>query len=270
MQEGLQKISDYWEEIYSRRVKDYQPFKISSDFERLASMFAVGNSYFYIVNLHDFSVEYMSDSVQNFFSKDAKEIDLKDLLSAVVPEEIKILELRSKVVSNFYTSFLDKESVMKYKNMFTYRMRDGKGQTRTMLYQAFPLSVLENGAPEHVFCLHSDVSHLKVSSDSSVSFVHMNGGKCYFNVSISTGKFDPGACGLDSSAFSAILTEREKQIIYRLAKGLSAEQIATELNLSHHTIKTHRRNILQKSGCTNTTELVAKCLTHGIISPELT
>ncbi len=269
MQNDLKKISDYWQEMYSRQVNEYRPFEISDDFKKFASIFALGNAYLYIVNLHNFELEYVSESVERFVRKDARDIDIEDLLRTVTPEEIEIVSLKSKVISDFYTNFLDKENVLSYKNMFSYRMKDAGGRIRTMLYQAFPLSVLENGTPEHVFCIQTDVSHLKVTSTNTVSFIHMNDGKSYFNVDISKGKFDPAACDAGNIDVSELLTDREKQIVIRFSKGLNADQIAQELNLSHHTIKTHRRNILQKSGCTNTTELVAKCLINGIISPSL-
>jgi|GEM_PF-1052309 len=268
MEEDLRKISNYWKKMYSSQVKEYRPFKISNDFKRFASMFTLGNSYLYIVNLHDFELEYVSESVKLFVDKDEKDINLKDLLKTVLPEEIDSINLKSKVISDFYTSFLDKESVLDYKNMFSYRMKDASGQIRTMLYQAIPLSVLENGTPEHVLCIQTDVSHLKVTSTSAVSFINMNGGTCYFNVEVSKGIFDPKACDGGKKNLSELFSEREKQIVIRLSRGFNAEQIAKELHLSHHTIKTHRRNILQKSGCVNTTELVAKCLTHGVISPS--
>lgn len=194
---------------------------------------------------------------------------MQDLLQTVVSEEIESLNLKSKVISDFYTSFLTKENVLAYKNMFTYRMQDVSGKIRTMLYQATPLSVLDDGTPEHVFCVQTDVSHLKVSSTRAVTFLHMNGGESFFDIDISTGKFDPAFCDAKKVDFSDLLTEREKQIVIRFSKGLNAEHIAEELNLSPHTIKTHRRNILQKSGCSNTTELVAQCLTTGVISPGL-
>ncbi len=269
MQKDLKKISDRWKEMYSQQIKEYRPFEISEDFKKFASLFAPGNSYSYIVNLHNFELEYASDSVERFVSKKVSDIKLEDLLRTVMPEEIEHINIKSKVISEFYTSFLDKDNVLNYKNMFTYRMKDARGQIRTMLYQAFPLSVLEDGTPEHVFCMQTDVSHLKVTSTNAVSFIHMNGGKCYFNIDVSKGKFDPKGFDENHNDFSELLTEREKQIVIRLSRGLNAEQIADELNLSHHTIKTHRRNVLQKSGCTNTTELVAKCLTNGIISPSL-
>lgn len=42
------------------------------------------------------------------------------------------------------------------------------------------------------------------------------------------------------------LSQREKEIIVCVAKGLSNKEIANELNLSIHTVTTHRRNICAK------------------------
>ena len=255
--------------MYSRQVKEYRPFEVTDEFKRFAALFAPGNSYFYIVNLHSFSLEYVSDKVRDFAGKAPEDVDLHDLLRSVVPEEIESLSLKSKVNSDFYTTFVNKEDALHYKNVFSYRMKDAEGGIRTMLYQAFPLTIIETGAPEHVFCLHTDVSHLKVSSSNTVSFIHMNGGKSYYNVDVSKGKFILEGSDAASHDLAELLTEREKQIVIKFSRGLNAEQIAQELNLSPHTVKTHRKNILKKSDCTNTTELVAKCLTNGIISPGL-
>lgn len=267
MDQSLQEIASYWKKVYSRQIKEYRPLKISDEFIRFASMFAPGNSYFYIVNLHNFSIEYISDSVKAFTGKEPDTIDLQELLQRIVPEDLEILSLKSKVNSHFYTCFVDKKEALEYKNIFSYRMQGANGRIHTMLYQAFPLSVLDNGSPEHVFCIHTDVSHLKLSSNNSVSFVHMNGGRSFYNVDVSGGKFIPENIEGPDSDLSKLLSEREKEIIRAFSKGLNAEQIARQLNLSPHTVKTHRRNILQKSNCTNTTELVAKCLINGIISP---
>lgn len=269
MDKDLRKISDYWKEVYSSRVNEYRAFDVSADFKRYASMFALGNSYLYIVNLHDFELEYISESVKNFVDKDISELELKDLMETVLPEEINNIRLKSKVISDFYTSFVDTDEVLSYKNMFSYRMKDLNGQVRTMLYQAIPLSALDDGSPEHVLCIQTDVSHLKVTSTNAVSFMNMNGGKCYYNVDVNSGRFDPEACEGGKKELSELFSDREKQIVMSLSKGMNAEQIARNLNLSPHTVKTHRRNILQKSKCANTTELVAKCLTNGIISPIL-
>lgn len=43
-----------------------------------------------------------------------------------------------------------------------------------------------------------------------------------------------------------VLTEIEKNILHRMSKGCTSEQIAEDLNLSENTIKTHRRRMFRK------------------------
>ena len=43
-----------------------------------------------------------------------------------------------------------------------------------------------------------------------------------------------------------ILSQREKEIVVCIAKGISNKEVADALNLSVHTVTTHRRNISSK------------------------
>ena len=118
MQKDLRSISDYWQEIYSRQVKEYQPFIISEDFKKFASIFALGNSYLYIVNLHNFELEYISDSVQRFVDKDAGDIEIKDLLQTVISEEIALLISKVRSLVIFTQIFLKKSMSLPIKICF--------------------------------------------------------------------------------------------------------------------------------------------------------
>lgn len=62
-----------------------------------------------------------------------------------------------------------------------------------------------------------------------------------------------------------MFTEREFQIIELIASGQSSEQIAAKLFLSLHTVNTHRRNILTKSGKTNISELIFELKGSGML-----
>jgi DNA-binding CsgD family transcriptional regulator len=53
-----------------------------------------------------------------------------------------------------------------------------------------------------------------------------------------------------------MLSKRELEIIKLVESGLYTEQIAEKLFLSPNTIKTHRRNILQKAGKASIPELI--------------
>lgn len=52
------------------------------------------------------------------------------------------------------------------------------------------------------------------------------------------------------------LSDREYDVVKLLAQGLSSNEIGEKLFLSHHTVETHRRNILAKTGVKNTVELI--------------
>lgn len=267
MQSDLQKISDHWAKAYSCKLNGTESFKLSEEFKRLIALTTPGNSYSYIVNLLDMSLEYLSDSASIFIGEALENIQLQDMMQNILPSEVEKIKLKSQVISHFYTQFLNNQEGLDYKNIFSYRMQDAAGSIRTMLYQAIPLSLSETGTPAYVLCIQTDVSHLKITGSNAVSFLHINGGPSYFNVDSATASFEPTNC--DTQNLNELFTEREKQIINKFTQGRNARQIAEEMHLSAHTVKTHRRNILQKSGCNNTTELVAKCLSSGIISPGL-
>lgn len=65
------------------------------------------------------------------------------------------------------------------------------------------------------------------------------------------------------------LTPREIEIVRLIAKGLIAKEIGSELNLSTHTIYTHRKKIMRKLNISSSSELVMYALNAGIIESPL-
>lgn len=61
------------------------------------------------------------------------------------------------------------------------------------------------------------------------------------------------------------LTPREIEIVRLVAKGLIAKEIAGILNLSTHTVYTHRKNIMKKLGLNTSSELVLYAINNGIV-----
>ncbi|MBI1297082.1 hypothetical protein GC175_19205 [bacterium] len=66
----------------------------------------------------------------------------------------------------------------------------------------------------------------------------------------------------------ATLTAREQEIIRYAVKGRTNSQIATELNLSINTVKTHLRNAYEKLNITNRAELAVLALSSGMTLSE--
>lgn len=64
------------------------------------------------------------------------------------------------------------------------------------------------------------------------------------------------------------LSARECEVVGLIAEGKSYTRIAEHLNLSAHTVTTHRRNIMQKLGVNNTAAVVLYAVKNGLTSPN--
>lgn len=65
-----------------------------------------------------------------------------------------------------------------------------------------------------------------------------------------------------------VLSERELEIIVKIAEGFTNGQIADLLHLSTHTVNTHRKNIMAKLGVKNTAGIVMYAVKSNLVSPN--
>ena len=63
-----------------------------------------------------------------------------------------------------------------------------------------------------------------------------------------------------------LLTDRERHVYQLLAEGNSNKEIANRLNLSLHTVETHRSRIMEKLGIHSTAELVLSAVRRGFVT----
>lgn len=64
------------------------------------------------------------------------------------------------------------------------------------------------------------------------------------------------------------LSSREIEIVQLSAKGLIAKEIADVLNLSTHTVYTHRKNIMKKLQINSSSELVLYAVSKGLVQND--
>ena len=62
-----------------------------------------------------------------------------------------------------------------------------------------------------------------------------------------------------------LLSPREREILQLIAEGLSNKEVASYLNVSLHTVETHRTHILQKLNLHSIPELILYAVRKGII-----
>ncbi len=71
--------------------------------------------------------------------------------------------------------------------------------------------------------------------------------------------------GNSSNKEQDILSAREIEILILICKGLSNQEIAIALKISKRTVDKHRANILEKSECKNTAQLVVYTIKNRLV-----
>jgi DNA-binding NarL/FixJ family response regulator len=64
------------------------------------------------------------------------------------------------------------------------------------------------------------------------------------------------------------LSERERDVLVLVAKGLTNKEIASELNISPHTVISHRKNIVHKTGIRSVAGLTVYAVLNKFIDSE--
>ncbi len=62
-----------------------------------------------------------------------------------------------------------------------------------------------------------------------------------------------------------MLSEREREVLMAVCRGMSNQEIADKLFISKRTVDKHRANILEKTGCKNTANLVVYAIRNGLV-----
>ena len=59
------------------------------------------------------------------------------------------------------------------------------------------------------------------------------------------------------------IVDREKEIVQHLADGFDAKEVGSRLFISKGTVRTHRKNILEKTGAKNSVHLIRMAVANG-------
>ena len=217
-----------------------------------------GNSVVAITELPSLKICYASKGVTEIFGIDQSDLKLSAIVDRVAPEDIEFIKACEEKVF-FFLFGSGKDRSDEYKAIFTVRAKDLTGEYHQYIKQSFCVRHKMTNKVNYGIHILTKSDHLRLANRYTFSLVNMKGGQSFYNI-------DPFK---DFESFlikePSVYTTTEIKIIFFISKGLKTNEIAEKLNISEGTVRTHRKNILGKSGSINMITVVVDCLKSGMI-----
>lgn len=256
-QNAISKVLNVWES--GNKINNPVKKELFLDIiEQMANLFAAGSYFYFIVDFENLELNMLNDSVESILGIAPGIYPLDKMLEIVHPEDIEKMHEKESAAIDFILNKIPKEQITYYKVVYLIRLKHKDGTYKTILHQSKPLVMSQDGKVQKTLAIYTDVTYLNMPIDHKISFVS-NKFPSYHSLQIGESLNANSKSSLDT------MTEREKEIIELLSHGKNFNQMAKILNVSPHTVNTHKRNILKKTKCNNTTELVARCIREGAI-----
>ncbi len=189
--------------------------------------------------------------MKKMFGYDLENIDLPYIFDKLHPDDSLLFQA---IIKNVIEQSI-KIAIPKYTNVLklSSRFRKNNGEYIRVLSEDFILETANDGIVKSFIVRYTDVSFLDNSE--------------VLDWWVNTDFLDKNA--IVNSVYGDkkdIFTAREKQIVLLILLGSSNKTISLDLNISKHTVATHRKNILSKSNCSDVQELKTFCKKNGVFA----
>jgi DNA-binding CsgD family transcriptional regulator len=140
-----------------------------------------------------------------------------------------------------------------YKAIFDYRVHGKEGEFVRIIEQQIPLEIDRRGNVWLALSLIDLAPDHDMNAPFRGRLMNHRTGKLYY--------FPPEE---DLSITSPSLTQREKEVLGLIARGLISKEIADRLYISVNTVNTHRQRIIEKLNVSNTYEAIRYAHERGL------
>ena len=219
--------------------------------EELERIMELSHQFIYVADLIQMKIHFISRGSQQILGIPPEELSFYHFMEAVHPMDIQRLNLgRTKIVRLAQDLFIAEKG---YNLISTnYKFRTPSGEYSDFLVQCY---LFYTKLPyKTVFFLKI---HTKIDWHKKIKY----GYHYYTGTDFTYFKYPDEELLQKGNIFS----DREFQIIRFIESGLSSEEIAQKLTRSVHTVNTHRRNILEKSGKASISELIYELMERGVL-----
>jgi DNA-binding CsgD family transcriptional regulator len=219
--------------------------------QTLEEQLSRNKQFFYVADLIQIKILLTSQYVRDFYGVNPEDAEPSIYFTSTHPDDLARHSMsRSKYLKMGTDLFAERKGESFLSTSF--RIKNVSGNYVNLLFQAYLFYTEIPYRTVFAIMIHTDVT--SILSIKKRYHYHIGKDPSFF-------RYPDLKLLMTGSVYSI----REFEIIKCIAEGLDSSQIAEKLFLSVHTINTHRRNILHKTGQRTTHDLVIELKERGVI-----
>lgn len=223
----------------------------------IEGLWTVGNWFAFVSNTHTWDLELVSGNsieMTGYSHEEIMQMNSKFVTELIYHEDFSFVNRSIQEAMKYVATVPGDQKQHIYLN-FYMRLVRSDGSVFYGQNQNIPLIFDERNIPYVFINIITDITHLTPGKIPHAVLVNKKTNELFH---------------LDEKSFSLKAREskfsaREIEIIRLLIRGKSSRQIGDRLFISHETVRTHRKNILQKAEVNSTAELISDLLLSKVI-----
>ena len=262
----FRKISQSFQEFsaYSQRSRgdaDVALRKKEFDLNNYLRVFHAFDTYFYsLADVTKLSIIDAGGPIEHFTGYTKEDVIRKGygmmLYIHHLRDTVRAVRGGTKYFKYLYDQAPEKRPYIKVNRTLDLIHKDGS--KLFVLAQSIPVLFNEQMKPIYMLNIYSDISDFAVARHYTHYIVDNSDPDRPKKISI----FDRSDYE-DCLSAGMTVSPAELRVLELAAEGLDSKLIAERLFISEHTVRTHRKNMLKKTGCSNMTEMVKKAALEG-------
>lgn len=227
---------------------DYKDVLIPKVERYLADAFTTGPYYYYILNVTDTTLSNFHPNILTLHRFKEFPTHLKEIIDLIHPDDLTfVLEAEDWTLEVIFQ--IGFEHQLHLKSSYCCRIRVPENKYELFQHQAIHTAKDENGMLVQALNIHTNINHI-TKFNNYIAMVSGIGQRNGFYQK----------CLKIEENLTERLTKRELKILLLLTRSYSDKEVASVLNISYHTVRTHHKNILKKTKSKSSLELIRRSL----------
>lgn len=242
------EIKDLYKFIFKSYDKPFLKEHIAKIIE-LDDYLPYSSTFFCVTNTQDLTFEYISKNFTACLGLDAgelKALGMRYFWSRIHPEDIDAWLSALNSLMEFTLSEIPEDKRKDANYTWNFRLKNSDDVYVNIIQNTTPLVFDSDGKPiiglAHYTVLDANVK-MEITASAKLLNSHNEYETLFFN-------------NFSQKLLNDSISNRERDVIRLLVLNQSSKEISKKLNISSHTVDTHRRNILKKLNISSTGELI--------------